>query len=177
MKIGKNFENHGVIEQWNPHLVDIGDDCLLGAESRLVLHGAIVLDKKTDRRIIMRDLSWVGFRCLIFPGVTLGRCSLIGAGSNVTKSVPPYHIACGNPAKVIRKRHLAEIIKFYTIRIKMKGVLGVHEPDYSLLTQHDIGYALGIGTEHPYDPDITLDGITTLEKFFDTYAPDWKEHI
>lgn len=47
--------------------------------------------------------AWIGEKVIILPGVTIGANSIIGAGSVVTKSIPPFCIACGNPAKVIKK--------------------------------------------------------------------------
>lgn len=46
---------------------------------------------------------WIGCQSIIMKGVTIGEGAIIGAGSVVTKSVPPYTIVGGNPAKVIRK--------------------------------------------------------------------------
>lgn len=45
---------------------------------------------------------WLGQRVTILPGVTVGKHSIIGANSVVTRSVPEYCIAVGNPAKVIK---------------------------------------------------------------------------
>lgn len=47
---------------------------------------------------------WIGSRVTIMEGVRIGRGSVVGAASVVTKSIPPYSIAVGSPAKVIRKR-------------------------------------------------------------------------
>ncbi|TWT50995.1 Maltose O-acetyltransferase [Rubripirellula amarantea] len=46
---------------------------------------------------------WIGGKAVICPGVTIGDCSVIGAGSVVTKDVPPEVVVAGNPAKVIRR--------------------------------------------------------------------------
>lgn len=46
----------------------------------------------------------IGMNALVFPGVTIGKHSVIGAGSVVHKDIPDYAIAVGNPARVIRKR-------------------------------------------------------------------------
>lgn len=46
---------------------------------------------------------WIGEKVMIMPGVTIGKKSIIGAGSIVTKDIPDYSIAVGNPAKVIKK--------------------------------------------------------------------------
>ena len=45
---------------------------------------------------------WIGAGSIILPGVTVGRNSVIGAGSVVTKSIPDFVVAVGNPAKVTR---------------------------------------------------------------------------
>jgi acetyltransferase-like isoleucine patch superfamily enzyme len=45
---------------------------------------------------------WIGEKVIILPGVNIGKRSIIGAGSVVTKSIPEYSIAVGNPARVIK---------------------------------------------------------------------------
>ena len=51
----------------------------------------------------IEDECWIGERAIIMPGVTIGKRSVIGAGAVVTKSVPQYCVAVGNPAKIIKK--------------------------------------------------------------------------
>lgn len=46
---------------------------------------------------------WIGEKVVIMPGVTIGEKCIIGVGSIVTKDIPDYCIAVGNPAKVIKK--------------------------------------------------------------------------
>lgn len=53
--------------------------------------------------IIIEDESWIGFGSHILSGVTIGKHSVIGANSVVTKSIPPYSVAVGMPAKVIKQ--------------------------------------------------------------------------
>lgn len=53
--------------------------------------------------ITIEDDVWVGANVVILPGITIGKHSIIGAGSVVTKNVPSYSIAIGNPARVIKK--------------------------------------------------------------------------
>jgi acetyltransferase-like isoleucine patch superfamily enzyme len=58
--------------------------------------------KDIIKLISIEDEVWIGANCVITIGVTIGKHSIIGAGSVVTKDVPPYSIAVGNPAKVIK---------------------------------------------------------------------------
>ena len=53
--------------------------------------------------IIVRRGSWIGANATILRGVEIGENSVVGAGSVVTKSVPPRVVAAGNPARMIRK--------------------------------------------------------------------------
>ncbi|WP_156369758.1 DapH/DapD/GlmU-related protein [Arthrobacter sp. Leaf145] len=59
--------------------------------------------RERDEVTIGRDV-WIGASCVILGGVTIGEGSVIGAGSVVTKDVPSYSIAVGNPARVVRQR-------------------------------------------------------------------------
>ena len=54
--------------------------------------------------IIIEDDVWIGAGAIILTGITIGKGSVIGAGSVVTKNIPQYSIAVGNPAKVIKNR-------------------------------------------------------------------------
>ncbi|WP_373779133.1 acyltransferase [Glaesserella sp.] len=55
--------------------------------------------------IVIEDDVWIGRRVIIMGGVTIGKGSTIGAGAVVTKSIPPYSLAAGNPA-VVKKSML-----------------------------------------------------------------------
>jgi acetyltransferase-like isoleucine patch superfamily enzyme len=48
---------------------------------------------------------WIGAGCKILGGVTIGNGCVVGAGSVVTRDLPPYSISVGNPAKIIKYRH------------------------------------------------------------------------
>ena len=62
------------------------------------------LDNPLDvSSVIIRKGCWIGNDVKIMPGVEIGEKSIIGAGSVVTKSIPSYSIAVGNPARVIKK--------------------------------------------------------------------------
>lgn len=56
----------------------------------------------TGAPITIEDEVWIGGNVVVLPGVTIGARSMIGAGSVVTKSIPPDVFAAGNPCRVIR---------------------------------------------------------------------------
>jgi acetyltransferase-like isoleucine patch superfamily enzyme len=59
-------------------------------------------DWKVDRTIVKKGAS-IGSGCTILANVTIGENALVGAGSVVTKDVPPNVIVAGNPARMLRK--------------------------------------------------------------------------
>ena len=68
-------------------------------------------DEDNDKDVIIEEDVWCGANVVILKGVTIGRSSIIAAGSVVTKSVPPYSIVAGVPAKVIRRKWNEEDIE------------------------------------------------------------------
>jgi len=56
----------------------------------------------SPRPVRIEDDAWIGCSVVILPGVTVGRGAIIGAGSVVTTDVPPFSLAAGNPARVVR---------------------------------------------------------------------------
>jgi acetyltransferase-like isoleucine patch superfamily enzyme len=57
-----------------------------------------------NRGIVVEDDVWIGWRAIVLDGVTIGRGAVVGAGSVVTKTIPPYAIVAGVPAKEISRR-------------------------------------------------------------------------
>ena len=55
------------------------------------------------RPIVIEDKAWIGINSTILPGVRIGYGAIVGAGSVVTKDVPPMTVVAGNPAKFIKK--------------------------------------------------------------------------
>ena len=53
--------------------------------------------------VTIEDGVWIGGGAILLPGVTIGRNSVIGAGSVVTRSIPENSVAVGNPCRVIRR--------------------------------------------------------------------------
>jgi acetyltransferase-like isoleucine patch superfamily enzyme len=54
--------------------------------------------------VVIEDDVWIGCHVVILPGVTIGRGAIVGAGSIVTRDVPPYEVWAGNPARKLKNR-------------------------------------------------------------------------
>jgi acetyltransferase-like isoleucine patch superfamily enzyme len=91
--------------------VIIGEECSIGPRVTIIGVGHPVrheerLESITGKpaswgaKVVIGDGVWIGAGALILPGVTIGSCSTIGAGSVVTKDLPPRCVAMGNPASV-----------------------------------------------------------------------------
>jgi acetyltransferase-like isoleucine patch superfamily enzyme len=88
---------------FGPEVMIIGGRHNTGAIGRFMTD---VHDKRPDDDlgVVLEDDIWIGSRAIILRGVRIGRGSIVGAGSIVTKSLPPYSISAGNPAKVLKFR-------------------------------------------------------------------------
>lgn len=92
--------------------IEIEDDVLIAAQSLLLTHRRDIRSYKKGE--LQRKLEYihrpiklckncsVGMRTVIMPGITIGEGAVVGANSTVTKDIPPYTVAIGNPAKVIK---------------------------------------------------------------------------
>jgi maltose O-acetyltransferase len=93
-------------------LITIGRHCLLG-------HYTFIIDNSEhdirqhdllppSKPVVIEDHVWIGSRVIVLPGVHIGHHAVIGAGSVVTKDIPPLCVAAGNPARIIRSIALSE---------------------------------------------------------------------
>ena len=97
--------------------ITIGDGCLTGKCVTITDNSHGYTDKETlkisptQRDIISKgpvvigNNVWIGDKATILPGVIIGDGAVIGANSVVTKDIPPYSIACGNPARIIKSNN------------------------------------------------------------------------
>lgn len=95
--------------------IEIGDGCLTGKWVTITdnSHGLTELNELKNapqqRKIfskgpvIIGKNVWIGDKATILPNVTIGDGAIIAANAVVTKSIPAYSIACGNPAKIIKQ--------------------------------------------------------------------------
>lgn len=58
--------------------------------------------KSDAAEVIIEDNVWIGERSTVLKGVTIGKGSIVGCDSVVTKDVPPYSIVAGNPARIVK---------------------------------------------------------------------------
>lgn len=91
--------------------VSIGNNVLIGSGSIITdtdSHPILPEDRlfhperTKSKPVIIEDNVLIGTRCIILKGVVIGKDSVIGAGSVVTKNIPPRSVACGNPAVVVK---------------------------------------------------------------------------
>jgi NDP-sugar pyrophosphorylase family protein len=75
-----------------------------------VLGSKIPVAGKSKGKVIIGNAVWIGDSVIILPGVTVGNGAVIGAGSVVTKSIPAYAVAVGNPARVIKNRFSDDVV-------------------------------------------------------------------
>jgi acetyltransferase-like isoleucine patch superfamily enzyme len=94
--------------------VRIGNDCLFAGEVKVIDNNSHSLDFEDRRRhaplepqhvapVIIEDDVWIGTNCIVLKGVTIGRGAVIAAGAVVTRSVPAFTVAAGNPARVVKQ--------------------------------------------------------------------------
>lgn len=95
-----------------PGKITIEDDVMLGSGVHIYVSNhrydesnVSVIDQGhyLAEPVTLKKGCWIGAKSIILPGVTIGENTVIGAGSVVTKSIPSYSLAVGNPAKVIRR--------------------------------------------------------------------------
>lgn len=103
--IGIDAELHGTIT--------IGDDVMMGPRCTMLSRNHEIDDTSRpmnqqgfgeDRPIVIEDDVWFGANVTVTSGVRIGKGSVIAAGAVVTKDIPPYSVAGGVPARVLRSR-------------------------------------------------------------------------
>ncbi len=117
IEIGENVQINDYVHIGAVNKVEIGENTLIASKVFITDHNHgnykgdnqdSPLSPPQDRPIISKKVVieknvWLGEYVSVLPGVTIGEGSIIGTMSVVTKDIPPFSIAIGSPAKVIKK--------------------------------------------------------------------------
>lgn len=127
IRIGSNclILDHVYIRTGLKGSVELGDYCAINSFAKIFAHGGVHVgdhaqigpdclitttshdyNKSLHTNFLpvhIDEWAWVGGKAILLPGITVGAHSVIGAGSVVTKNVPPYTLVAGNPARFIRR--------------------------------------------------------------------------
>ena len=109
IKVGKNFFCNYNCTMLDVGRITFGDNCLLAPNVAIYTAGhPIHPDSRNSLYeygidVTIGDNVWIGGNVVIMPGVNIGSNCVIGAGSVVTKDIPAWSVAAGNPCRVLRK--------------------------------------------------------------------------
>jgi len=129
-EIGRGAHPHASVKLWAPWNLRMGDhsclshhvDCYCVARVTIGAHATVSQYSYlctashdiehpnmalTTAPIVIGEGAWVAADVFVGPGVTIGAGAVVGARSSVFKSVEPWTVVAGNPAKVIKRRELA----------------------------------------------------------------------
>ncbi|MBE0623846.1 MAG: acyltransferase [Burkholderiales bacterium] len=119
--------------------------CILAGNHNVSLVGRFMCDvtnaekrPQDDLGVVIEDDVWVCARATILDGVTIGRGAIVAAGAVVSKSVPPYALVAGVPARVIAFRWDAETL------LRHEAAL---YPEVERLTSEQLSSGLRVGQE------------------------------
>jgi acetyltransferase-like isoleucine patch superfamily enzyme len=91
--------------------ITIEDDVMLGSGVHVYVHNhkfddptKPIIDQGfyQSESVLVERGSWIGAGTILLPGITIGRNAVIGSGSVVTKNIPAFAVAAGNPARVLK---------------------------------------------------------------------------
>jgi len=113
VKIGKNchFSPYVLIDLLHPELITIEDNVTIASNSMIFAHVNPTTNEflknhgypRTIKPVVIKNGAIVSVGCIIIAGVTIGKNSIVGAGSVVSQDIPDYCVAIGNPARIIKK--------------------------------------------------------------------------
>lgn len=107
VKIGDSviIEGGVVFDKLYPSYISIGSKTLIARGVKIFSHDHCKrdsLDQPEAKKIIVGENCFIAGDSILLPGIRLGDCVIVGAGSVVTKSFPSNTIVAGNPARLVR---------------------------------------------------------------------------
>jgi len=109
ISVGERFYSNFNLTILDCGLVTIGNMIMFGPNVSIMAatHETEVQSRRENieyaRPVVIGDDCWIGGHVVILPGVTIGQGCTIGAASVVTKDIPPWSVAMGTPARVVKK--------------------------------------------------------------------------
>lgn len=91
----------------HPELITIGKEVRITSGCKILTH---FMDPSQpgcvfrNQLVVIDDDVFMGMNCIVCNSVTIGKGAVVGAGSIITKDIPPYEVWAGNPVKFIKKR-------------------------------------------------------------------------
>jgi acetyltransferase-like isoleucine patch superfamily enzyme len=107
------------IDNTYPEIITIEDSVTIISRTMIIGHSfnPIHLEKVLNKNnisakpgVVLKKGCYVGAQCVLMPGVTIGECAIVGAGSVVTEAIPDYSVAVGVPARVVRSFSKQDVI-------------------------------------------------------------------
>ncbi|MFA6005271.1 MAG: acyltransferase [Patescibacteria group bacterium] len=128
IKVGKESSIAMHVKFRSPWKIIIEDNCAINQDCYLDGRGGLIIGKNVnisrgtsihtathnynskdfryvEKGVVLEKDVWVASNCIILPGITLEKGSVVGAGSVVTKTVEKYTVVAGNPARERKKRN------------------------------------------------------------------------
>lgn len=116
-RVGKNvyIGSNVFIELENAHLLEIADEVVISSNTSIILHDSslnnICNDQVQYGKVLLNKNCYIGFGCILLPGTSVGKSTIVGAGSIVKGKLKQNSVYMGSPAKfycsigdLIRKR-------------------------------------------------------------------------
>jgi|SRR3989338_83022 len=103
IKIGSNTQIH---QKSNFDVdIEIGNNVNIGHQCLFITNRRQYIGHNSPEKIVVEDDVWIGSRVIVLGGVRIGKKAVVGAGCVVSKNVPPYSLAVGNPVQIINDKY------------------------------------------------------------------------
>lgn len=105
----RTIVNFGTLLDGRTYTIRTGRDVSIGPCATLLTLGHDPHSPEFEDRggsVVVEDYAWIGYGAVICPGVTIGTGAVVGAGSVVTRSVEPWTVVAGNPARKVSDRRI-----------------------------------------------------------------------